>query len=262
MRITSWTVALGVALGLAGTTLVASSRVQYKLTEGDRSSLTTILIGEGKMRAGSDDRPDAIFNPAEGSMTVFDHSRRTFTRITRDQLEQMVKMLGGAMKEMMDQAMANIPPEMRDKMKGMMAMPTMPGAGEPTTTVDTGQTATVAGRSCRVFRTMVGTRVTAEDCLAEPTAFNLPAADRATLEGAMTMMKQFLEAVSQGPLSGMARSLPFRDGKVPLRHTTIESDGARSTSELDSVTQVNAGPDAFGIPSGYTEQKLPGIGGF
>ena len=50
---------------------------------------------------------------------MIDHAKKTFTRLTKADIDSMSAQLAGMMKQMED-AMANMPPEMREMMKGRM----------------------------------------------------------------------------------------------------------------------------------------------
>jgi len=157
----------------------------------------------------------------------------------------------------MEKMIASMPPEVREMMKGRgMGM-----GGEQPVTTDTGERATVAGKSCRVFRSTLQGKTTAEFCMADASAIDVPAADRATLDAAMAWSKELTDAMSKGPMGRFADSSPFRAGLVPLRTTTIVG-GVRKTSEFVGVTPGALAADLFAVPAGYKEQKLelPKIG--
>jgi hypothetical protein len=248
------------ALLLSTAAVLADTRIEYKATEGAGASLNTILIGQGKVRSDADQNIAVILDPAAGTMTMVDNGKKTFTRITRADLQQLAKSLEDAMKQM-EQALASVPPEMRDMMKGRMGGMANAG-GPPAVTEDTGQAATVAGKSCRVYRTTVQGKPTAEYCMADASAIDIPAADRATMAAAMAWSKELTDALAKGPMGRLADATPFRAGMVPLRTTTISASGERRTSEFVGVTTNALAADLFAVPAGYKEQKLeiPKIG--
>jgi len=245
---------------LSTAAILADTKIEYKATEGGGSSLNTILIGQGKVRSDADQNMAVILDPTAGTMTLIDNGRKTFTRITRADLEQLVRTMADTMKQV-EQAMANVPPEMRDMVKGRMGG--MANVGGPTAvTEDTGERATVAGKSCRIFRTTVQGKPTAEHCMAEVSAIDIPAADRATMAAAIAWSKEFTDALAKGPMGQLADATPFRAGMVPLRTTTISSSGERRTSEFAGVSTDALAADLFAVPAGYKEQKIeiPKIG--
>jgi hypothetical protein len=129
-------------------------------------------------------------------------------------------------------------------------------------TEDTGETSTVGGKPCRVFRTTIQGRPTAEACMGDASAIDLPAADRATMAAAMAWSKELTDALAKAPMVRLSDNSPFRAGLVTLRSTTIGADGARHTSEFAGVTAGALAADLFAVPAGYKEQKIdmPRIG--
>lgn len=229
---------------------LADSRIEFKITEGTGTAFQSILIGQGKIRQDSDKNTSAILDPAAGVMTVLDHSKKTYTRLTRADIDQLAKTLDDAMKQM-EQAMASMPPQMQERMKGMMG-----GASGAVEVVDTGKAGSVAGRSCQVFQTKTMGKLLGESCLADASAIELPASDRATVAAAMAWGKEIAEKLAKGPLAAIGSALPFRGGLVPLRSTTFASDGSRTTSEFIGVTNAATSAETFAVPPGYTEKKI------
>jgi hypothetical protein len=233
---------------------LADSRIEFKATEGQGAAFQVLLIGAGKVRIDSDKTTSVILDPKDGAMTMLDHSRKEFTRLTRADIDQLVKTIDDAMKQM-EAAMAGVPPEMRERMKGMMGnMGAMEGGAVEI--VSTGQKSTVAGRSCTVYQTRVAKRVATETCLADPSVIELSAADRATLMGSLAWLREMADRLTKGPLGRFATATPFRDGLVPLRVTDIAPNGTRSTSEFSGVSTTAIPADTFAAPSGYKERKI------
>ncbi len=238
-----------------GSAALADARINYRSTEGGGAQMEGVLIGHGSVRSDSGDT-SVIFEADSGTMIILDHGQRQFTRLGRAEIEQMSATLGAAMRQM-EQAMANVPPEMREQMRGMMggAVPGM--GGEPMVKVeDTGRRDTVAGHSCTIYRTRMSGQVVNEQCMGDAAVLDgLPAADRATLDRAMAMTTRMMEELSSGPLAQFADLSPFKAGMVPLRVTDLEG-GRRSTSEFAGIDTASLDAGLFAIPSGYREQKL------
>jgi hypothetical protein len=244
----------------ASAVALADSRIEFKATEGQGAAFQVLLIGAGKVRVDSDKTTSVILDPKDGAMTMLDHSRKEFTRLTRADIDQLVTTLDEAMKQM-EAAMANIPPEMRERMKDMMGNmgATEAGAVE---IVNTGQKSTVAGRACTVYQAKVAKRIATETCLGDPSAIELSVADRATLMGSIAWLREVADRLTKGPLARFATATPFQDGLVPLRITDIAQNGTRSTSEFTGVSTAAIPAETFAVPAGYKEKKieLPRIG--
>ena len=257
MRISRIAVATVVMTLAANAAMRADSRIEFKVTEGKGSSLEAIMIGQGKIRTDADKTTSVIMDPAAGTLTMIDHAKKTFTRLSKADIESMAAQLEGMMKQM-EQQMANMPPEMRERMKGMMGG----AAGAAIETVDTGKSGTAAGRPCRIFQTKAMGRTATESCVGDASAIEIPAADRATLVAAMGFFKDMADKLSKGPLGRIGGATPFQGGGVPLRSTTFAQDGSRNTSEFSGVVATTIPAEVFAVPAGYKEQKLemPGRG--
>jgi hypothetical protein len=241
-------------LGAAVATGLADSKIEYKVTEGQNAVFQAMFVGQGKIRTDTGNSTSVILDPTGGAMTVVDHAKKTFTRLTRADIEQLAKTMDDMMAKM-EQAMASMPPEMRERMKGMMGgASAMTGAAVEVT--DTGERSTVAGRPCRIFRTKIAGRVVRETCMGAAAAIELPSADRATLTACMAWSKELSERLTKGVLAQFGNASPFRGGMVPLRLTEIAADGSRSTSEFSGVSTASIPAETFAVPSGYKEQKI------
>lgn len=246
-------VVTGILLAAATVAVSADTKIEFKATENGGASMNTILIGQGKIRSDVSTGM-VIIDPTEGSMTVVANDKKQYTKITKADMKQITDMLA-----MMEQQLAGMTAEMRQMVQSRMggAAGNQPAA----VTADTGEKATVAGKSCRIFRTTQGGRTTQESCLADASAFDLPAADKATMTAAMAFAKEMTESLTKSPLFGqIASTSPFPSGLVPVRTTTIDASGKRMTSELVGVSTATLPADTFKIPADFKEQKLPVMG--
>jgi len=233
--------------------LAADTKIEYKATEGGGAGMGTTLIGSGKIRSDTDATNSVIIdpNPTTGAMYLIDHTRKSVTKITRADLDAILKQ--------MNDMMAQIPPEMQAMIKGRMG--NAPGMPPPSKTVDTGERATVAGKSCRIFRTTnAGGQVTAESCMADPSAIEISAADRATMTAAMAWSKDLMDKMADGPFGRFMDASPFKNGLVPLRSTTINGT-TRKTSEFVGTSSAALPADTFNIPAGYKVDTLQSMMG-
>ena len=258
MRTQKFATILLLAVGLTTVSLYADTKIEYKATEGGGSSLGAILIGQGKVRAEAEGNLSVILDPAASTTTILDHGKKTYTKIGKAEVAQIVGML-----KQMEAQMAGMPPEAREMAQRMMASR---GGGAAVVTTDTGEKSTVAGKSCRIYKTVVNGRLTTEECMGDASAIDVPAADRATMAAAMAWAKELSDSLANSPLARFGDSSPFKSNMVPLRSTTIATDGSRKTSEFVGVSSAAIPADSFAIPAGYKEQKLDtggrGRGGF
>lgn len=260
MKITLVTLALAAAL--PATTVLADARIDFRSTEGSGASIQSVYVGHGKLRTDADAGSSVIMDPAAREMIILQHAQRKYIRMGREQIAQMSGALDAAMAQM-EQAMANMPPEARAQMQGMMGAALGGAGGQPMVkVVETGRSDTVAGHSCRIYETQMQGRAISETCMGGVNVLTgLSAADRATLDGALAMSKELAESLSQGPLGSMVDLGPFQAGLFPLRVTDIEN-GRRSTSEFAGIDTGSLPADKFAVPAGYREEKIeiPNLG--
>ncbi|HEX5070136.1 MAG TPA: hypothetical protein VFV78_07955 [Vicinamibacterales bacterium] len=128
---------VAVLVTAATVAVYADTRIEFKATENGGTSLSSFLIGQGKVRVDADQNTTVIMDPAEGVMTMIDRGKKTYTKITKADMAQMAQMLA-----QLDQQMASMPPEMRQMMQGRMGGM---GGAQAAVVADTGEKATVAG---------------------------------------------------------------------------------------------------------------------
>ncbi len=249
-------VALALALAVPAGSAFADARIEFTATEGGGASMQSLLIGHGRMRSDASADTSVILDPSSRSMTILDHGKRRFTRIGPEEMRQMSAALKDAMAQL-EQAMANVPPEMRAQMQSMLggAIPGMGGDAMLKIT-DTGRSDTVAGHRCTVFHTRFQDELVSESCMGDASVLDgLSSDDRAVLDQALAVTREMMEEMTSGPLAQFAQMTPFRDGMVPLRITDIDK-GRRSTSEFAGIRSESLAADLFEVPSGYREQKI------
>lgn len=247
--------ALLIAIALP-TTALADARIHYRATEGGGGSIQSFLIGHGKVRTDADAETSVILDPSADAMMVLNHGERTYMRMGRAEIEQMGATLGAAMSSM-EQAMASMPPEMREQMQGVLG-DSLPAAGSEgmVKVIATGQRAVVAGHTCSIYRTQLQGDIVNETCMGDIAAFtDLSTADRQTLDRALAMTQRLADALSSGPMAKYVDMSTFQAGMVPLRVTDIDG-GKRSTSEFASIDDGELPAELFNVPSGYRQQKL------
>lgn len=253
--------ALMLYVSLPAATALADARINYRATEGGGASIASFLIGHGKLR--TDTHPDVgssvIIDPASETMIILNHDDREFMRMGRKEIEQMGTAINAAMAQM-EAAMANMPPEMREQMQGMMGG-AMPGGDNAIKMDATGRNDTVAGYRCQIYQTRMGGDLVNETCMGDVALFDeLSAADRQTLEQALAMTQRLTETLSSGPLGQMVDMSTFHAGMLPLRVSDYDG-GKRSTAEFSGIDDAPLPADLFAVPAGYKQQKLevPGL---
>ncbi len=239
---------LGIApLALADVTL------HYEGGGGD-TAISTMHIGDGRARMDMGDN-SVIFDTSRDAMLTLDHARKRYTLLDRAALEELRSGLDDAMRQMRE-AMANVPPEMRQQMEKMMG-DKIPGMGGKIEIVmePSGRNGEVAGYACRYVQTRVGAQMVQETCLAKANDLGFTSTELATLEAIAEMGRKMAESMSQGlAASGLSLQMPMQGDEVPIE--VIDPNSRRGSSKLSSVSREPIADALFQTPSGYREQKI------
>lgn len=247
---------LALICALPAGTALADARVDFRATEGGGASIQSLFIGHGKLRSDADASTSVIMDPGSGSMTILQHDQRKYIRMGRAEIEKMSGALGAAMAQM-EQALADLPPDMRAQMQGMVGGALGGTGGQPMVqVVQTGQRDNVAGYACTIYQTQMQGRTVGESCMGSTSVLDaLSAADRRILDSALAMTQELAEGMAQGPLANMVDLGPFKAGLFPLRVTDIDN-GRRATSEFAGIDDSSLSAELFAVPSGYREEKI------
>ena len=186
-------------------------------------------------------KSDTIMEFASGRIVMIDNQKKEYSEMTITEIDEAMK----AASAQMEQAMANVPPQMREKMAGMM------GGGAAEASVTKGETKTIAGYPCQTWTISMGTTMTQETC--NSTALT-PPFDPANFQ----KMSRISIPMMQG-MDKMFKEMAKIQGISLMHHTTMNIMG-RKTDNGSEATEVKKGPisaDVFAIPAGYKQVESP-----
>jgi len=246
----------------AGTAYAADGiLIVAKTTTAGSTKTNQIQVDANHMRAealGPTGRNETfIFDGANQVMYMIDDAKKTYSEITKADVDRMAAQLQGAMAQMQD-ALKNMPPERRAQveamMKGRMGAAT-PEAAKPTYK-KTG-TDKVGKWTCDKYDKYEGGKKTAEICTVDPKTLGFSASDFAVT----TQMAEFFQKMlppsmrSSANLNQMWTLGRFEDqgySGFPIREITDST-----TSELTDFTRQNFPASTFAAPSGYQKVDSP-----
>src|SRR5262245_48605103 len=93
MRTHKFATVLLMTVGLATASVYADTKIEYKATEGGGSSLSTILIGQGKVRSEAEGNISVILDPAGKATVILDHGKKTYMKIGKAEIDQIAAMM-------------------------------------------------------------------------------------------------------------------------------------------------------------------------
>jgi hypothetical protein len=211
--------------------------ITFKSSDGGTS---TNYYSKDRVRASSG-RSDTILEFATGKLITVDHQKKEYSEITFAEMDAMMK----AQAQRMEEAMANVPANMREQMAKMM------GGMAADATVTKGGTKTIAGYSCQEYTVTMGANLTMELCNTTALA---PPFDPAHASK--------LSRVSVPPLQGadkLAKKLAEVQGIGLSQRTTTNVMGHKTetSSEATEVKKGSIPADVFAVPAGYKQVESP-----
>lgn len=245
-------------------TLFAANGIQIttKTTGGGSTETTTIQVDADHIRATSTGMKGGsqvfIFDGVKRVMDILDLDKKTYTEITKDDLDRMAAQMSGMMAQM-NQAMANMPPAQRAQMEAMMKGRMSQMA--QTTKIEYRKTGSdkVGAWTCDKYEGYRGTQKAQELCTVDPSALGFSPSDfNVTQE-----MHDFIGKVVPQRESIFAVGTMNPEGVtgVSVRSIDYGADGtATSETELTGVTRQSLPDSTFTVPSGFQKQPFAPMG--
>jgi hypothetical protein len=245
------------ALPLAAQDLTIVSKSQRNQ---DPPQVTTSYISSERIRIANADGSEILAEPATGKFTMIDNKKKEYSVVTKQEMEAASAAMAAKMKEMepqmkkMQEQMKNLPPEMQEKMKGMM------GGMSAAVTVTKGPgTRTIVGYPCENWTIAIGQMSKTEQCLTTsvpypPQIWDAYRSFAESFKGAMQSM---------GPMAQGIQDLQekTKDMKgLPLATSHSLNIMGKSNVDTQEVTEIKRGPiaaSAWQIPTGYKQVESP-----
>jgi len=249
-----------VATAHAGVYLESSEK---ELSGDDKPTTSRMWFDGGRMRTehaeGDGDTQIVVFK--DQSMYMLEPKSKTYRVMDKSAAQRLGGQVADAKKKM-EERMASMPPEQRQRMQEMMEK--MGGSGAaglmgkaPERTVkNTGRTETVAGIKCTVWEAIEDGKKDQELCAASPSA--IPGGDEimTTFREISSMLSSFTQSLG----SGASRNEPWHDMEkingVPILTREFEDGKATSEMRLTAVKKQSVPATSFEVPAGYTEKKM------
>jgi len=208
-----------------------------------KGATETHYYTSGKMRHASS-ASDTIMDFSAGTITTVDHKKKQYSQVTLAEIEAAMKQASAQM----EQQMASLPPQVREKMEQMM------GGAAGSVTVTKGGTKKVAGYDTQQYTVTMGENLKTE--LWNTTALALPF-DPAQFR----KMASF--ATAAGPmvksLAKMAEKMQEVQGLTLAESTSFKMMGRTSETSKEAV-EVKQGAiagETFAVPAGYKQVESP-----
>ena len=233
-----------------------------RTTVGDSARTSQIRIEPERMRveipgAGGGSQV-VIFDGAKQVMWVLDESRKTYTEMTRADVDRMAGQMSETMAKMQEQ-LKSLPPAQRAQIEAMMkgrGLQGMPGAGAaPRTEYRRTGTDRVGEWTCVAYEGFQNDDKVSELCTVDPEDLGFTPADFAV---SRQLAEFFSSLLPQNADSLFRIGTPDEQGfsGVPVRRVGVAGP-QQVTTEVVEVSRQTFSDDLFVVPAGFERQTMP-----
>jgi hypothetical protein len=198
-----------------------------------------------------------VFDGDKQSLYIIDPAAKSYSEMTKADVDAAGARLGGAMAEM-QKALEGMPPAQRAQMEAMMKgrLGGLPGAAAPAKTeYRRGGTSKVSKWTCDVYEGFQDNAKTGEVCTVSPSALGFTPADFEVSRQLAAFMRGLIpQGADQVFQTGRVQDQGY-DG-VPVRRVSTIA-GRQITTELTSVARQTFPDSSFAIPDGFTKTAGP-----
>lgn len=241
--------AAGVLLSLP--VAAADLTIVFKTVSNGKPGSSTEYMTTNKMRMGDGQR-DTIVDTAAGRITMIDHGKKEYSEMTVAEMEGAMQAGSAKMAEAQakqQEAMKNMPPELRAKMEKMMG-----GAGGPMASIKVapgGPGRKVAGYDTQAFVMTMGEALRTE-------LFTTSAITPPIQPGEMVRLQSMLNPMMKGMGQAMDEFKKIQGLTLASRTTfSMMGKNLESTREATEVKTDPIPASVFAIPAGYKKVESP-----
>ncbi len=245
--------------------LVSSAQAGVVLTmetvDGKAKTVTVAKVEPDRFRVDVDGgKQTVIYRKDKDAFWMLNPGKKTYSEMTRKDIQAMSERMSGAMKQMEDQ-MKDLPPAQRAQIEAMMKgrMGGQPSAPTYQKMASGQKVGTWVATQYAVLR---DGKKTSEVFHAHPKAVGLVEADFAVFTSLADLFKSMTKDLEN---TGFYRAGKV-DGAVPagVLVRSVRLDDAGKPGAVSTLTEVKRGAVAgseFEVPAGYTREKSPMAGG-
>jgi hypothetical protein len=233
-------------------------------TMGGATRTNQIQIEKTRMRAESTgptgDQQVFVFDGAAQVMRMIDPARKTYTEITKADVDRLGGQMNAAMAKMQEQ-LKSMPPEMRAKMEAMMRGG-MPGMAAPVKTEYKKAGSGKAGKwTCDRYEGFQNGQKTSEVCTVDPKALGFAPADFEVTKQLAEFFRQLMPQNADQMFS-LGADDPQGFSGIPVRRAYSLGPQER-VSEVTDARRETFAASLFAVPAGFQKQTfgMPGMPG-
>ena len=251
--------ALIVALSLLARPLLAADGILIveKTTSAGVTQTNQVQIEKTRMRAESAGQNGGkqvfVFDGTAQVMRLIDNDKKTYTEITKADMDRFGAQMAGAMAQMQEQ-MKNLPPAQRAQMEAMMRSRGMIAGTPPKTEYRKAGTDKVGKWTCDRYEGYLNDQKTSELCTVDPKALGFTVGD---FQITQQLGEFFVKVMPQNAdqMFILGKSDPKGFSGVPVRRTY--SVGQRQiVSELTEISRQTFADSTFAVPAGFQKKAF------
>jgi hypothetical protein len=199
-----------------------------------------------------------IFDGPKQTMWMVDHARKTYTEMTKADVDRLRGQLNAAMAQMQEQ-LKNLPPAQRAQIEAVMKGRGMAPTQAPQIDYKRAGTDKAGKWTCQRYEGFENGQKTSELCTVEPKTLGLALSDFAVAKQIASFVEGLLPASSTQMLS--LGTLEDRGvSGIPVK--SLYGSGANQVvTEVLDLRRETFQDSLFTIPQGYTRQAMPGMPG-
>lgn len=254
------TIATAILSALATPLLAADGvLIAEKTTTGGTTQTGQVQLERTRVRTetagASGVKQIVIFDGNAQVLRMIDPARKTYTEMTKADVDRLGDQMAGATAQMQQQ-MKNMPPDERARMEAMMRGRGMPGAAETKTVYRKTGTDKVGKWTCDKYEGYRGTQKTSEVCTVDPSALGLTAADFDVTRQLAAFFQKIMPQNADRVFSiGRLEDQGFSG--VPVRRVSFAGGQQQSVTELTEVTRQTFTDAVFAVPAGFQKRPSP-----
>lgn len=253
------TVSVAAALCLMAARLMAADGllIVQKHTTGGATNTNQIQIEKTRMRAetgGGERAQVVVFDATAQLVRMINPARKTYTELTKADLDRLGGQMAGARAQMQDQ-MKNLPPEQRERLEALMRGRGAAGTLLAKTEYRKSGTDKVGKWTCDKYDGYRGDQKVSELCTVSPAVLGVTIAD---LDIAKQAAKFFAQLAPQS-VDQMFSVGGTEQGFSGFPVRSVVSVGQNQiTTEVTEVSRKTFSDDSYAVPAGFQKQEFPG----
>jgi hypothetical protein len=270
MRTTQTVIALVVSAGLTAAPAAAASGVliAQKVTNGTTTTTMQSQIEPTRMRSeiasSAGRKQTVVFDGGAQVMRMIDDDAKTYTEMSKTDLDRIRGQMDGAMAQMQEQ-LKSMPPEQRARMEALMKGrgPAMTAVAGPPTEYKKIGSDKVGKWTCDKYEGMKNGEKVSEVCTVAPAALGFAPADFEVTRQLAEFFKSMMPQAAEGLFSFSIGSTPQNPNAfsgLPVRFVSFRNGAVQTVSEVTEASRQNFPDTLFQVPDGYQRRELPGVG--